>query len=139
MVEIVCAGCAVIACFFLAQRLRKMHQASARLEEKMRSLQIEAADWKQRACAPIQALTREIDTQLSRWQLSPAEKEITLLLLKGLNNKEIACARKTSQHTIKQQTSAIYRKSGLKTRSEMSAFFLGDLLPAPAEPAANSL
>lgn len=70
-----------------------------------------------------------IEDTLRRWELTPAEKEIALLVLKGRTNKEIAQARKTSDHTIKQQTSAIYRKSGFKSRAEMSAHFLGELFP----------
>jgi len=59
--------------------------------------------------------------------LTPAEREVGLLLLKGLSHKE-AATRATSETTIRQQALAIYRKSGLRNRSELSAFFLEDLL-----------
>jgi DNA-binding NarL/FixJ family response regulator len=50
----------------------------------------------------------------------------------GLSHKEIAGIRATSETTIRQQSLAIYRKAGLHNRSELSAFFLEDLLlPAP--------
>jgi DNA-binding NarL/FixJ family response regulator len=49
-------------------------------------------------------------------------------MLKGLSHKEIAAARATTETTIRQQALAIYRKSGLGNRSELSAFFLEDLL-----------
>ena len=85
-------------------------------------------NWQNRTKVYAEGLSLEIDRQLALWNLSEAEKEIALLLLKGLSNKEIAEVRETSEHTIKQQSSSIYRKSGLSTRSELSAFFLEDLL-----------
>ena len=74
-----------------------------------------------------------IDHQFTRWSLSPAEREVGLLLLKGLSHKEIAEIRSTSETTIRQQALAIYRKSGLHSRTELSAFFLEDLLLPAAE------
>jgi DNA-binding NarL/FixJ family response regulator len=47
-----------------------------------------------------------------------------MLILKGLSNKEIANVRSASEMTIKQQASAIYRKSGIANRSQLLAFFL---------------
>ena len=49
--------------------------------------------------------------------------------LKGLSLKEIAAARGTSEKTARVQSGAVYAKSGLAGRSELSAFFLEDLLP----------
>ena len=61
-------------------------------------------------------------------ELSPAEREVGLLLLKGLSHREVAATRSTTETTIRQQALSIYRKSGLRNRSELSAFFLEDLL-----------
>ncbi|MBZ0120481.1 MAG: helix-turn-helix transcriptional regulator, partial [Sandaracinaceae bacterium] len=66
--------------------------------------------------------------QFERWQLTAAEREVALLLLKGLSLKEIAEARGTSERTVRDQARAVYRKAGLAGRSELSAFFLEDLL-----------
>ena len=63
-----------------------------------------------------------------RWGLTAAEREVGLLMLKGLSHKEVAAARSTTEITIRQQALSIYRKSGLRNRSELSAFFLEDLL-----------
>ena len=49
-------------------------------------------------------------------------------MLKGLSHKEIADIRATSETTIRQQALAVYRKSDLRSRAELSAFFLEDLL-----------
>lgn len=76
----------------------------------------------------IKGLSLKISEQLDKWHMTKAEKEVAMLLLKGLANKEIADVRGTSEKTVTQQISGIYSKSGLRSRSEFSAFFLEDLL-----------
>jgi DNA-binding CsgD family transcriptional regulator len=72
-----------------------------------------------------------IDRQFERWALSPAEKEVALLLLKGLSHKEIAGVRSVTEATARQQARAVYKKAGLSGRHDLSAFFLEDLLLPP--------
>lgn len=69
-----------------------------------------------------------IDEQFNLWSFSKAEKEIALLLIKGLAMKEIADIRGSTESTVRQQASQIYKKSSLNGRMELSAFFLDDLL-----------
>jgi DNA-binding CsgD family transcriptional regulator len=69
-----------------------------------------------------------IDRQFERWGLSPAEREVALLLLKGLSHKDVAEVRATSERTVRQQALSVYRKAGLAGRAELAAFFLEDLL-----------
>ena len=76
----------------------------------------------------LRGLGDAIDRQCERWGLSAAEKEIALLLLKGLSLKEIAAVRQTSERTVRQQAQSIYRRSSLGGRAELAAFFLEDLL-----------
>ncbi len=68
-----------------------------------------------------------ITRQMQTWDLSVAEFEIGWMILKGLQFKEIAAARGTSERTVRQQAQAIYAKSGIPNRSEFSAHFLEDL------------
>lgn len=88
----------------------------------------DAARWQAEAHALITGLAGAIDAQLERWGLTPAEKDIALLLLKGLSHKEIAELRATSETTVRQQSRAIYKKAGLGGRADLAAFFLEDLL-----------
>ncbi|WP_295636109.1 tripartite tricarboxylate transporter substrate-binding protein [Novosphingobium sp.] len=69
----------------------------------------------------------EIARQMVAWGLSAAEVEIGWMILKGLQFKEIAAARGTSERTVRQQAQSIYAKSELPNRSEFSAHFLEDL------------
>ncbi len=80
---------------------------------------------------------RLIDEQFNQWMLTPGEKDVGLLLIKGLSMKEIAELRHTNEATVRQQASSIYRKSGLGGRQELAAFFLDDLLIIPTHNGPN--
>lgn len=66
--------------------------------------------------------------QFDEWHLSPGEKEIGFLLLKGLSFDEISVIRNTSSRTARKQATSIYAKAKLKNRNEFAAWFLEDLL-----------
>jgi DNA-binding CsgD family transcriptional regulator len=89
---------------------------------------VEAEQWKQESRELLEGLGVARDRQFERWGLTKAEAEVGLLLLKGLSHKEIANIRETSERTVREQSRALYRKSGLSGRSSLSAFFLEDLL-----------
>ena len=91
---------------------------------------VEAEEWRKESQELIQGLGIAIENQFERWQLTRAESEIGLFLLKGFSHKEIATIRQTSERTTREQARALYRKSGLSGRSALSAFFLEDLLLA---------
>ena len=103
------------------------HHARA-LASDLDASRAEAARWRVEASDLISGLGAAIDRQLERWGLTVAEKEIALLLLKGLSHKEIAAVRDVNETTVRQQARAIYRKSGLGGRHDLAAFFLEDLL-----------
>ncbi|MCB1638948.1 MAG: helix-turn-helix transcriptional regulator, partial [Thiothrix sp.] len=69
-----------------------------------------------------------IQNQFDEWQLTPSEKAVASLLLKGLSFDEIASVRDTREKTVRQQASTIYRKSGLAGRHEFAAWFFEDFL-----------
>ena len=102
-------------------------ELSARLEQSG----ADAQRWRKEAGDLLRGLGASIDNQLERWELTPAEKEVALLLLKGLSLKELAVVRQVSEATARQQAGAVYRKAGLSGRSELAAFFLEDLLQPP--------
>ena len=95
---------------------------------KSEALRMESERWRADARRLIEGLARAIEQQLTRWNLTVAEKEVTFLLLKGLGFKEIAAVRNTSERTARAQSIAIYAKAGVAGRTELAAFFLEDLL-----------
>jgi DNA-binding CsgD family transcriptional regulator len=89
---------------------------------------VEAEQWKKESSELIQGLGVAIQRQFERWNLSRAESEVGLFLLKGLSHKEISNIRKTSERTVREQARSLYRKAALPGRTSLSAFFLEDLL-----------
>jgi DNA-binding CsgD family transcriptional regulator len=88
----------------------------------------QALEWREKNRDLIAGLSQEIDKQFKAWALTQAEAEVGMLMLKGLSHQEIADVRNSSERTIRDQARAVYRKSGVSGRSELSAFFLEDLL-----------
>jgi DNA-binding CsgD family transcriptional regulator len=99
----------------------------------LRENQRERDAWRARAQKILRGLGEEIDEQLGEWGLTPVERQTALMLLKGLSHKEIAHLSDKSERTVRQHAIAVYRKSGLGGRAELSAFFLEDLL-LPLQP-----
>jgi DNA-binding CsgD family transcriptional regulator len=135
MLELVVVAIGFIAAGGIALRLRRaardaqeLREQAARLSEHLRATEQEAARWRSEAGDLIAGLSTAIDAQFGRWELSPAEREIALLLLKGLSHKEIAQIRSVSETTVRQQARSLYRKGGLSGRNDLAAFFLEDLL-----------
>lgn len=130
---------AMLACLGAFHLLRGAWRLRRRLEAQDRDFSAfrrQAEAWRMGSRKYLDGLSRSIDLQLDQWQLSVAEKDVAFLLLKGLSLKEIAAARGTTEKTARVQSSAVYAKSGLAGRSELSAFFLEDLLPPVAAAAA---
>ncbi len=109
---------------------RRTAELAARLAETERA----AAQWRAEAEEHLEGLGAALDRQFERWSLSGAEKEVALLLLKGLSHKEIADARSISEATARQQARAVYKKAGLSGRHDLAAFFLEDLLLPRKQP-----
>ena len=84
--------------------------------------------WRRRAETFLKGLGEAIDAQMRIWKLTPTERETALFLLKGYSHKQIAAFTERSERTVRQHGIAVYRKSGLAGRAELSAFFLEDLL-----------
>lgn len=72
--------------------------------------------------------SKHVKKQFIRWQFTQSEKEVALLILKGLSFKEIADSRNTKEKTVRQQASSIYNKSSVSGRNELAAWFFEDLL-----------
>lgn len=100
---------------------------NAELLETKKSYQ----DWKLKSQESSHELGRLIDGQFAIWRLSESERDVALLLIKGFSMKEIADFRQTHEKTVRQQSTSIYKKSGLSGRQELAAFFLEDMLNIP--------
>ena len=66
------------------------------------------------------------------WTLRPAERDIAMYILKGLSVADIATARATAEGTVKAQTSNIFRKTGVSSRTELMSLFMDEFLDVGA-------
>lgn len=94
--------------------------------------------WRARADQALRGLSEAMDAQFDAWELTPAERETALMLLKGFSHKRIGRLTDRSERTVRQHSVAVYRKSGLAGRSELSAFFLEGLLLPQGDGAADA-
>lgn len=113
---------------YLWQGWMRARRSLGRAEGELIANEIERDRWRTRATSLLRGLGEEIDAQFERWSLTPAERQVALLLLKGLGHKEAASILDRSDRTVRQHAVSVYRKSGLAGRAELSAFFLEDLL-----------
>lgn len=112
----------------LLARLRRLLLRERDLTRRLADTEEEAARWREEARTALEGLGAAIGRQFERWSLTPAEREVGLLLLKGLSHKEIAAVRGVSERTVREQARSVYRKAGVAGRADLSAFFLEDLL-----------
>jgi DNA-binding CsgD family transcriptional regulator len=109
-------------------QLASARSRSERLDRELARTRADAQRWSREARDVLKGLGEAMDRQFDKWGLTPAERDVALLQLKGLRHKEIAELRHTSERTVRQQALAIYRKAGLSGRTDLAAFFLEDLL-----------
>ena len=81
------------------------------------------------------AFAELLEERFQEWGLTPAERDVAWLTLKGFSNAEIARLRKTSDGTVKAQSYAIYRKANVTGRPQLLSLFIEDLLDANDGPA----
>jgi DNA-binding CsgD family transcriptional regulator len=129
ILPVVLTSVGVVLLFRVTQRQREEHIQVIRDLELARA---QGQRWRAEARSHLDGLGVAIESQFSRWNLTEAEREVALLLLKGLSHKETAQVRGVSERTVREQSRSIYAKAGLTGRTALSAFFLEDLL-APIE------
>lgn len=128
---------AAVGVALLAQRMHAQHEEKMALIRDLEIARVEGNGWRTKVRSHLAGLKAGLDTQFHEWDMTAAEREVGLLVLKGLSHKEIAALRATTEATVRQQAQSIYRKSSLPGKTAFSAYFLEDLF-AP-EDATGSL
>lgn len=131
----------VVAAVLLYGMARRNRYETRQVAAQLASGKREGRRWRRNAEVHLSGLGKAIEQQFGEWRLTRAEREVALLLLKGLSSKEVAHVRATSERTVREQARSIYSKSRLSGRAALSAYFLEDLLapastgaPEPASP-----
>ncbi|MGB7452773.1 MAG: LuxR C-terminal-related transcriptional regulator [Lysobacterales bacterium] len=107
----------------------RQSRSNSRLKAELASV----SEANEQALPPALATARHelalvLKEQFETWRLTQTEREVAMLLLKGLSFKEIASVRDTMEKTVRQQASAIYKKANVSGRHSFSAWFIEDLL-----------
>lgn len=116
----------------LLREAKEARNEAKDLGRRLEGSRQEAIQWREEAQSLLRGLGVGIDRQFGKWNLSPAEKEVALFLLKGLSHKEVARFRHVSEATTRQQARTIYKKAGVDGRHDLAAFFLEDLALPPS-------
>lgn len=117
--------CALFYFFYIVLKESKKREYAEQKLEKVKT-QLESSNV--RLQEGKRDYQKVIQWQFSEWKLSPSEKQIALMMLKGVSFKDIAKHRATHEKTVRKQASSVYEKSGLNGRHELSAWFFEDLL-----------
>lgn len=100
----------------------------ARAQRSMLARKAERDAWQDSAKRALEGLGEAIDRQFREWELTPTEREVALLLLKGHSHKRVADLTGRRERTVRQHSVVIYQKAGLSGRAGLAAFFLEDLM-----------
>lgn len=118
---------AAVGVALLAQRMQSQHEEKIRLINDLEIARIEGKAWRSKVQASLNGIKAEMEKQFELWGMTAAERDVGLLILKGLSHKEIAHLRGTTEATVRQQAQSIYFKSDLPGKTAFSGYFLEDL------------
>lgn len=113
---------------YFAYTLLSQHNKQTQLEKNLKKVKAQLQNSSEKLQQGKEDFQKVVQWQFDEWCLSRSEKEVGLLILKGLSIKDISIARNTKEKTVRTQASAIYEKSKLGGRHELSAWFFEDLL-----------
>lgn len=111
----------LVAGFALARAsMRDLQQNRVALEVQLRSLRGE--------------FDRILHDRFDRWNLTPAQRDVALMTLRGLRLSEIAGLRDCAEGTVKAHLSAVFRAAEVRTRSELVGLFMDEFIDFGSHP-----
>ena len=114
LVELVVVAGLILGLLYTALELRALLQRQERAEAQLK--------------IASGAFFELLDQSFDQWALTPSERDVALLAIKGLSLAEIADIRQTKQGTIKAQCNAIYQKAGVSGRPQLLSLFIEELM-----------
>lgn len=80
----------------------------------------------------LKHLTEDFDAlvhkRFDNWDLTAAEKDIALFMLRGLSNIEIADLRNVAVGTVRVQSHRILQKAGASSRTDLMSMFMEEFM-----------
>lgn len=74
------------------------------------------------------AFLQLLNAYFDDWALTPSERDVALMAIKGCTIAEMARLRATKDGTIKAQCNAVYRKAGVSSRTQLLSIFIEELM-----------
>lgn len=128
IVEVILMVVSLTSSIVLWRGWRRANSALARAEAAIARSTAERDAWRRSAESALAGFGAAVERQFAQWGLTPVEREVALLLLKGHGHKQVAAQTGRSERTVRQHAVSIYEKSGLGGRAELAAFFLEGLM-----------
>lgn len=69
-----------------------------------------------------------VHSKFTAWDLTPAERDVALMLLRGLTVEEISQVRNVSKGTVKVQSHRVMQKADVASRVELMSLFLDEFM-----------
>jgi DNA-binding CsgD family transcriptional regulator len=114
------------------ERLRRAHRRVDAREQLRAALEtfdaLGSRSWAQRAHAELTASGEHARRRdpFAEEQLTPQELQLALIVAEGATNKEAAARLFISPKTVEAHLGSIYRKLGLRSRTELASRLVGD-------------
>ena len=99
---------------YLMIELRQVMTRLATLDRSMRAARGEMAE--------------VIDAFFTDWGLTPSERDVALMVLKGIDNETIASLRGTAPGTVRAQCTSVCSKAGVDGRAQLFSVLMEELL-----------
>jgi DNA-binding CsgD family transcriptional regulator len=125
--EVVLIAISMIGFYLLWRGWFRARKDLTMTKHELAEQKAESDSWRASAESALAGFGQAIDERLRAWQLTPAEAEVALMLLKGRSHKEIAFLTNRSERTVRQHAVSVYQKSRLGGRAELAAFFLDNV------------
>ena len=127
IVEVALMATSLTFSIILWRSWRHAQHRLVRTEASLARSLAERDAWRNSAESALASFSSAVEQQLAAWGLTAAERQVAVLLLKGLGHKQIAARTGRSERTVRQHAVSVYEKSGLGGRAELAAFFLDGL------------
>lgn len=114
VMEYLITGVLVVSLLFTGRQLFLLLTRQKRLEQQM---QIASG-----------AFAELLEAHFDGWGLTPSERDVALMAIKGLSIADMARLRETRDGTIKAQCNAVYRKAGVTGRPQLLSVFIEELM-----------
>ncbi len=115
--EFAVVGALTLGTVFTAREVMRIFGRQRRIEEQLR--------------AASGAFAELVEEHFETWGLTPSERDVAMMAIKGLPTAEIARIRGTAEGTVKAQSNRIYAKAGVTGRTQLLSLFIEELLAGP--------